>query len=210
MNTESIETMHTTAAGPNGEAMLRKADVFLMLLMDCHTWMSDSGGLDELPPLRMHVSGRGNETTELVIPGHAYIMEVPEHDAMAHLQLLEGVYSRPLNISVGSSQSDEHRRRTVCTPGFGAFDYATAANGPVWILGSSLFYEYVVGYDLSSTPPSMFFVPQGESPCGACRALGGSLATHVRRERVQAARRKFPRQVKGAPRIPTLNFNGEM
>lgn len=31
-------------------------------------------------------------------------------------------------------------------PFFGEYEYVTADNGPIWILGSAVFYDYVVEY----------------------------------------------------------------
>lgn len=37
-------------------------------------------------------------------------------------------------------------RQVACLPFFGEYEYVTAQNGPVWILGSAIFYDYVVQY----------------------------------------------------------------
>ena len=40
--------------------------------------------------------------------------------------------------------------KIVCMPFFGEFDYDTAMNGPIWIMGTPLFYEYQVHYAWTS------------------------------------------------------------
>ncbi|CAE7637792.1 REN [Symbiodinium sp. CCMP2456] len=45
--------------------------------------------------------------------------------------------------------------KSVCMPGFGEMEYTTAEHGPVWILGTPLFYEYNVGYDLQNRQVSL-------------------------------------------------------
>ena len=50
--------------------------------------------------------------------------------------------------------------------------FNTAQNGPIWILGTPLFYEYTAHYDRgdgSGKETSMAFVPRSEESCGRCK-----------------------------------------
>jgi len=82
------------------------------------------------------------------------------------LQLLKkegGAYDIPVDRSSNATSKGK-----VCLPAFGTMDYNTRANGPVWILGTPLFYQFVVGYDVSTNPPSISFSDQTKTPCGTC------------------------------------------
>jgi len=82
---------------------------------------------------------------------------------------------------------------------FGEMDYKTSSNGPVWILGTPIFYEYVVGYDMKASPPAMSFTSQSEQPCGSCKGLVNlampedTIKTHS------------PRRIAGPPRVPQID-----
>jgi len=65
----------------------------------------------------------------------------------------------------------------VCEPGFGTMEYTTRLNGPVWILGTGLFYEYAVGFELDANGMAMSFQKlTADSPCESCGAPQASLA----------------------------------
>jgi len=166
---------------------IKKTDILQAVLADCETWMDDKVGLKELPPLHFHVQGSNGTKQTLTIPGHLYIMETPRsllqqqanHVSRApqqptYLQLdktsinasaLDSIPVGALNSGIGSQ---ENMTGKVCAPAFGEMQYQTRANGPVWIIGTPLFYQYVVGYDVSTDPPSIAFSDQGETPCGGC------------------------------------------
>jgi len=106
----------------------------------------------------------------------------------------------------------EHTGKTtkVCTPSFGSVKYHTKLNGPLWILGTPLFYEYQVGYDLTSSPPSLSF---SDSPCGACedgeiKDLAPNATAFLTRSRSigrRSSARRMPRELSGPPRVPDLD-----
>merc|ERR1712032_1544052 len=61
------------------------------------------------------------------------------------------------------------RRDGGCSLGFSAMEVTTDVNGPLWILGMSIFYEYHVGFDLSTSPHSISFTNVSQSdPCIRC------------------------------------------
>jgi len=180
---------------------MSKSDVVQLLLMDCGSW--GEGGMDELPDLHFHIRGSDGSAQALKIPGHMYIMEVSGDEAESSLKLLEGVGSVPADTNLAKS------KKKVCTPMFGEMDYKTKSNGPVWILGTPIFYEYVIGYDMKTSPPAMSFTSQSEQPCGSCKAtvnLAMSKATtKMRNEQTAKATSRGPRRGIGPPRVPRID-----
>jgi len=174
---------------------ISKSDVLQLLLMDCDSW-GHEGGMDELPDIHFHIRGHNGSTQALKIPGHMYVMEMAGEEAESALKLLEGVGSIPANSSLARS------KKKVCSPMFGEMDYKTTSNGPVWILGTPIFYEYVIGYDMETSPPGMSFTSQSEQPCGSCGTPAVNLA--MSEETTRHASRS-PRRVSGPPRVPHLD-----
>jgi len=185
----------------NMENALSKADLLQLILQDCETW-SKGGSLDkDMPNLHFHIRGTGNTTQKLTIPPHMYVMEVSGEEVESSLKLLQGVGSIPADANLTRTAS------RACIPAFGTMDYNTKSNGPVWILGTPLFYQYVVGYDMDTKPPSMNFVSQKFRGCGSC---GGSveLASREGRRRIDAdvdVTAQRPRRVSGPMRVPRID-----
>jgi len=174
---------------------MSKSDVLRLLLMDCDSW--GEGGVDELPDLHFHVRGSDGSTQALKIPGHMYVMEVAGDEAESALKLLEGIGSIPADTSLAKSKNK------VCTPMFGEMDYKTASNGPVWILGTPIFYEYVIGYDMKTSPPAMSFTSQSERPCGSCK--GTPTVNLAMAEETTRHTSRSPRRISGPPRVPQID-----
>jgi hypothetical protein len=180
--------------------VLNKSDVLQLLLQDCDRWMTEEVGMDGMPDLHFHIRGSNSTRQALKIPPHAYLMEYVGDNASSAYKLLEGVGTIPMDPSATRGA------KKVCAPAFGVMDYNTKANGPVWILGTPLFYEYAVGYDMAASPPAMSFASQQESACGSCEVAGSgvNLASKAPRHQVGAAQRG-PRRAEGPPRVPTLD-----
>jgi hypothetical protein len=87
----------------------------------------------------------------------------------------------PMPMHVPESIRRLANRDKTCRPAFDVIDYPTAKNGPVWILGTPVFYAYKVGYGLKSEPPSISFTSVKDSPCGSCGSsnAAASLASDV-------------------------------
>merc|ERR1740121_1528331 len=171
----------------NLKSAIQKKDILQALLVDCENWMDEQVGLSELPPLHFHVQGSNGTKQTLSIPGHLYIMETPrellQQQQVGHVQQQQqptyvqlgktGINATELdNIPVTGMHPEINSQGNisgkVCTPALGQMEYNTRFNGPVWIFGTPLFYQYVVGYDVSTNPPSIAFSDQGETPCGSC------------------------------------------
>jgi len=169
-----------------------KSSILQLLLLDCGSWLDDSTGLSELPNLKFHVAGStGNETT-LELPGWAYILESTRDDLEGNKQL-QGMEEDVVFLQNYTSQSSK-----VCSPAFGAMDYNTQKNGPVWILGTPFFYQYHVGYDLKSKPPAISFVSTDTTPCVSCGQQASLLDSGSKLKR-------RPRWISGPVRVPDFD-----
>jgi hypothetical protein len=182
--------------------ILNKSDIIQLLLQDCDRWMTNETGTDGLPDLHFHVRGTHGTQQALKIPAHAYIMAYAGDNVTTAYKLLAGVGNIPADPDATRGA------KKVCAPAFGAMDYNTKANGPVWILGTSLFHEYVVGYDMNAQPPAISFHSQEDMPCGSCQQSRGelNLAKTGPSHRQESALR-MPRRVEGAPRKPNVDFS---
>jgi len=128
---------------------------FQSLLYNCSTWKTNETGINEVPSVFFNVGGPGNQQTLEITPW-AYIIETMQHEYKKQVKYLLGII--PVTVAVPTN-----KMRKVCVPSFGVQEYNTKVNGPVWILGSPLFYQYNVGYDLSG--PSLSFMNE---TCGSC------------------------------------------
>ncbi|CAE7372754.1 Pga5 [Symbiodinium natans] len=121
---------------PASQLQLDKKERFESLLADCASWTTDAADLDrEMPPIFWHVAGVEGTTQTFSLPASAYI------------------------VATG------YKDHILCMPFFGEYDYETQLNGPIWIMGTPLFYEYEVHYDMSTEPASMSF---SKTSCGSC------------------------------------------
>lgn len=143
---------------------------FNELLHACGDWLTKEKGLLEIPSVFFHVkSGDGK-------------LEAFELTAWA---LVTEMRMREWDNSV----------KKVCKSSIGKMEYITQKNGPVWIFGHPLFYEYNVGYDMSTKQVSL-----KKEECQPCSAEGGvSLSDD--------GRRRWPRAAQGEPRITHYNLN---
>jgi len=77
-----------------------------------------------------------------------------------------------IDMSIANSSGKTLR---VCEPAFGTMEYDTRLNGPVWILGASLFYEYAVGFELDANNMAMSFKKLSTNvPCSSCTGPNSS------------------------------------
>eukprot|EP00927_Polykrikos_kofoidii_P057993 TRINITY_DN5226_c0_g2_i1.p1 TRINITY_DN5226_c0_g2~~TRINITY_DN5226_c0_g2_i1.p1 ORF type:complete len:521 (-),score=88.67 TRINITY_DN5226_c0_g2_i1:286-1848(-) len=159
-----------------------RVKVFKATLSQCQTWINDSGGLDELPPIFLHVGGAGGEKQVLMLDGATYVLEMVSEATSPN----------------SSSAQDQHR--TACEPAFGEVEYTTKSNGPIWILGTPLFYAFQVTYDLATSPPSIAFTDSNCNSCDAGEEEGKSLLT--------MSHPRPPRQIRrGQQRAPSFDFS---
>jgi len=175
--------------------------VFQKVLLGCNDWMNASHGLDqELPPLHFHLAGANGEKQTIKLAGAGYVVETMRTEVHYVTKILGGIF--PIRFPV-----DMGKKKKICTPAFGTMGYNTSKNGPVWILGLPIFYQYRVGYELTSDPPAMSF---SEEPCGSCGPSG--LADNKTDSiSLMAAKRsgsvRQPRLLRGPRRLPTIDVN---
>lgn len=122
---------------------------FSSLLYRCQEWMPHGDGLRELPMLQLEVSDLRNRSQVLEIFPHDYVVESQVSHAHYILEWLQGLLPHQISDMFVNNATD-----LVCLPGFS--EVATMSS-PTWILGTALFFEYTVGFDLKSSPPSMSF-----------------------------------------------------
>lgn len=157
-----------------------KAFVFTELLKNCSQWLHQSAnGLYELPEIHFEVTGANNATHDIKLSAWAYVFE-------------------------GFEQNRKHKDghwEKICRPAFIPLDYVTPDFGDVWIMGTPLFYEFEVVYDLQSVPPTMGFNRFKDSTgCAACDEQP-SLISAVNNVR----NGHQPRKIWGRPRVPSID-----
>lgn len=136
---------------------LEKSYTFQLLLQNCATWMSKNTSLNQvLPSIFFHVAGSdGNTTDTLEMKPSSWILQMPRRVAHKQMMKIMGVSKEVVAVT----------SQKVCSAAFGPMEYPTELNGPVWIMGTPLFYEYPVHYDRSRNPPTVAF---SREPCGSC------------------------------------------
>merc|ERR1719478_394873 len=180
-----------------------KKTVFATLLQDCGKWMTNETGLSELPSIHLHVADEKGNKRVLTLPASAYVMETVADEVELTIKYLMGI------IPVAQPQATGKKQK-VCMPAFGAVNYTTKSNGPVWILGTPLFYQFQVHYDIAAKPPTIGFVEgkchecsAGEQPAkdaleGALKSPASLLANSVEVEDEQPRRNpNMPRKISG-------------
>merc|ERR1740121_1125174 len=162
--------------------------------------MTDKATLDELAPFHIVIAGKNGTKQTLTLPGSKYIMEMEGNETAGNAATQALSYHKiPVNGDAGATK----KGKKVCAPAFGAMDYPTVTNGPAWILGTSLFYEYIIGYNMKTNPPTMTFTSQREQPCGSC-----SPVTNLAQNVAQAEEHWRPLQV-SQPHMPTYMPTGQ-
>jgi len=186
-----------------------KAVIFQQLILDCNEWLSEGEGLDELPPIHFHIGGANGTKQTLNLFGWSYIIETQEKEFKYIYKKIAGIGKLP------TGRNFTGQSKKVCSPAFSTMDYSTQQNGPVWILGTPIFYEYQVGYDLESKPPSISF---SNSSCGSCgkavpkalksktSLMSQSTSVHWTRMRSHQSVHQ-PRVVNGPFRVPNLDYS---
>mmetsp|Transcript_126510 Transcript_126510/g.205596 ORF Transcript_126510/g.205596 Transcript_126510/m.205596 type:complete len:454 (-) Transcript_126510:47-1408(-) len=137
-----------------------KMEMFLKLLMECGDWLGpDERALDdEVPPVTFHMGGKNGEKQKVQLSSWSYIGEttIPKFKEI-HKKFFGNDYIYP--VPAGTTKT--------CSPSFEPHDYNTVKNGPIWILGTPLFFDKTVSYDISLKPPA---VSIDDTPCSPCDA----------------------------------------
>lgn len=185
---------------------MSKQDVLGELFMNCGKWLDNTTGLNELPDLHFHVAGSDGRPQTLKLPGSAYVLETEQEEVQDVTKSLWGVFKVHFSKPTGKMVK-------TCMPAFGAHNYVTSSNGPVWIMGTPFFYQYQVGYDMAPKPPTIAF---SDETCGTCsEGAGGTLSGNPRpllfsksaqrgHARVKHAAPQ-PRKLGGKIRLPNID-----
>jgi len=172
--------------------------VFQLLLLECREWLTDSHGLNELPNVHLHFAGDDDAEPVISLRGVDYILETMQDEVHYVTKHLFGIF--PIRIPVPTGE-----KKKVCAPAFGVMNYTTTVNGPVWILGTPLFYKYEVVYDLHAKPPTISFK---RGSCGDCSTM--SLISQTERvgpASTANASKDMPREIHGPIRLPSIDVN---
>jgi hypothetical protein len=185
-----------TARSTGYLSSMTKSHAFQTLLYNCSSWMSDSeDGINEVPSIFLTVGGNG-ESQVIELTAWAYITETMEYEYNKTVKHLFGIIPVEMSVPTG-------KLHKVCVPSFGVQDYDTIQNGPVWIMGTPLFYQFTVGYDLSG--PSISFT---EGKCSMCNETDAPTFLSSRSEVVASGRLRRSRalrRVSGIPRTPDID-----
>lgn len=179
------------------EVKVEKSEVLELLMHHCSSWLNDGKGVDDLPKLRFYIAGSGGVSETLELSGWSYVL-----DRMVEVK--ETVYKeipRWGKIAVGIRKTG--RKERVCDLSVGDLDYRTVNNGPVWILGTPIFYGYHVGYNILSKPPSISFESVKDNPCSPC----SSSPSMIEDDAINHTFTRRLRQIDGPMRVPQLDLS---
>jgi hypothetical protein len=141
-----------------------KVDILAELLFNCSDWLNESSDeLSSMPPIYVTLAGAEGIPQKVKLPASAYILETEQELFKRVIVKMNGKLPVAVQIDTGI-------QKKVCVPAFNAEDvaYNTVLNGPVWILGTPLFYSHTIGYDIGVVPPK---ISVESTPCMEC---GGS------------------------------------
>lgn len=183
-----------------------KADLVETLLANCSGWInSTEQGLDEMPELNFHL--KGSEGTDQIISfkGSQYIESGeldPSATASGSFEKRTTLKQEPAVEFLRRQQAASQSRQFVCLPAMGTMEYATTANGAVWILGTPLFYAYQVSFEAATSPPS---IQISKDPCTSC-----SSALEEGPPEVRSRSPRKPRRIQGEARGPSIPLSGPL
>lgn len=144
---------------------------FRKLLHGCKHWLSDGEeGLLEIPSVFFHTKHAKGGVASFELTAWAWVI----------------------------ARGDKDGHTEECESAFGTMeqDYMTQQNGPIWIVGSPLFYEFEVGYDMVSKEMAL-----SKGKCQACGRDSERTSNLV----ATSQRFKMPRRVSGQHRAPYYN-----
>jgi hypothetical protein len=118
-----------------------KHHAFQKLLYDCAEWKTEDKGIDEVPSIFFKVGEPGNQQ-QLELSAWSYIVETTHELYKYKTRYLFGIIPEQVPYPTG-------KFKKVCVPSIGVQSYDTEENGPVWIMGHPLFYQFNVGYNLA-------------------------------------------------------------
>jgi len=164
---------------------------FQSLLRRCGKWLTKEDGIGEIPSILLHLAGKHGVAQQFPLSPAAFIVESTADLAREQTFSLFGRINYTVSVPTGE-------RAKTCTAAFGKHDMNTAENGPVWIFGMPLFYDYTIGYDISTETGAISI------DNAACTACEPALLSTGADSRVRSAI-KMPRRVNGPLREPSID-----
>lgn len=168
----------------------RPETAFRSLVNQCQEWVDQSiDGIGEIPSVFAHLGGTDGESQTLELTSWSYIAEVGR---------LDGSW--------------------FCEPMFGEWEYETALQGPLWIFGTPLFFEFEVVFD-SGTPDTFASVGFAKTTCGDCEnfiperdyeAAANKAANTTRFSAQKLKGRRKMRKMPSKPRMPSFKPTGPL
>jgi len=165
---------------------------FQTLLYECGTWKDNETGINEVPSVFLTVGGKDHQQ-QLEITPWAYIIETQQEEYNTSVKYLLGVIPVVVGIPTGHTKK-------VCVPSFGVQEYPTKENGPVWILGTPLFYQFSVGYDIGG--PNMAFMTEKCDSCNSAQTPPSLLSSQKQLHPSQPKWARPMRTLTTPPRVP--------
>jgi len=192
-----------------------KSDLVEIVLANCAAWINETDqGLDELPELTFHVHGNDGTGQPVTFKGSQYIEsgDVDDDALFTRKTLSNKEPMRDFLLRQTKSQP-KARSSLVCLPALGPIDYETTENGPVWILGTPLFYANKVSFE--SNPPSIEITSAADSPCTACAdtTADPQLLVSLGGEKKSGREKRSPtnpRRIQGEARGPSTPMSGPL
>lgn len=163
------------AAAGDRDPSITKPHILYNLLKDCAEWMSpdDEAGVDEMPPIKMRLGGNPGQVQEIELSPFNYVMGTTV-DVMRTIE--EHVFGGTISVQIPTGE-----KRLQCSMAMSSHDYNTQKNGPIWILGSPLFFEYTVSFDNTPDAYALSFAKsQGSCAMSACQEPSSLDATGER------------------------------
>lgn len=188
-----------------GNSESDRATAFQLTLYECEDWLPHSSqGIREVPSLFWNLTGGSNETVSLEVTAWAYVTESLVQEVEVMTKRLWGY----LDVTV-PVYGDTRR---VCTASFGPQDYYTVRNGPVWILGSPIFYEHQVVFGRQN--PASGSIGFATEPCHACSGGSSLVASAVQpaaaAEEERRAQFRQPRRFRSPARVRKIDTSSPL
>lgn len=138
-----------------------KGTAFQTLLYTCEDWLKHSKrGIKEIPSIFIHFAGSEGKPQAVELPPWAYVLETTQ-------EVYKVINAKVMGVLPLSAAVDTGKKKKICAASFGAQNYTTSKNGPVWIMGAPLFYANSVAYDIGGkdSKPQIGFQ---KGPCQMC------------------------------------------
>lgn len=161
------------------------AILFRAVLNNCSEWLGDDG-FSEIPSVFLHIKAADGVTRPFELTSWAWLAQKLIQDGGVR----ETVSEQVIPHSGGT---------LICLSSFQGIpeDHGTPSNGPTWIFGAPLFFDYNVKYEMQSRHMEL---EQGE--CAPCSPEGEDTNLMTK----QKTRSRVPRTMQGNPRIPYIDM----